>query len=609
MRYNQKKLALLLLIVCSSILVSSVSSSVFAQQPQGTTFIIGYGGTPFDTFNPFTTYTVVSTMSTLDVYDYLIRYNSTFAPVVPDLAYKWYVYPNNSAAVFYLVKNATWSDGYPVTAQDVVYSFEVANNSASRLQPNVEPITAIYAPNNYTVIFHYRRTALFLINTIAAVPIVPKHVWEKYVPNPSNATQLTNYQDYPVVSSGPFEVTNYVQGQYIELTANTHYFYKSRIPHVQHIIIQFFKDTNSMVAALEAGQIDAAAPSLLPVQAQTLEQNYPNIKVVVEPGEELWYIAVNVYPYGHGNPTLRDLRVREALAHAINYTELAQVIWKGYATPAAGLLPIGNEYYDPNLKPYTFNLTLANQILNEAGYKMGANGVRVSPNGTPLSYTLYVVSNAPEEVEAANIIANWWSQIGVQAKVEAVDAGTLASIIWPNFTQDFDLWDWFSSPAVPTLLSVFLSNQTETGTSDSGFQNKTYDRLYSEMMYAPNLSAVKEYAWELQSILYHELPYINLYYVDSIEAYNDKLFTNVFTNMTGGPFSDINWYTFLQIQPVQSTSVVTTTQTSSTQTSSMTSSVSSSAVSVQTSPTMYIVVGAVVVIIVVAAIVLLARRR
>jgi len=547
-------------------------------------------------------------MSTLDVYDYLIRYNSTFAPVVPDLAYKWYVYPNNSAAVFYLVKNATWSDGYPVTAQDVVYSFEVANNSASTYEPNVAGITSVQAIGNYTVVFHYKPTLLFLAEAAAVIPIVPKHVWEKYVPNPSNATQLTNYQDYPVVSSGPFEVTNYVQGQYIELTANTHYFYKSRIPHVQHIIIQFFKDTNSMVAALEAGQIDAAAPYITPVQAEALK-SYPDITVFNGPGLQIWYIGINVNPNGHGNPTLRDLRVREALAHAINYTELTQLIWGNFATPAAGLIPKGWKYYDPNLKPYTFNLTLANQILNEAGYKMGANGVRVSPNGTPLSYTLYVVSNAPEEVEAANIIANWWSQIGVQAKVEAVDAGTLASIIWPNFTQDFDLWDWFSSPAVPTLLSVFLSNQTETGTSDSGFQNKTYDRLYSEMMYAPNLSAVKEYAWELQSILYHELPYINLYYVDSIEAYNDKLFTNVFTNMTGGPFSDINWYTFLQIQPVQSTSVVTTTQTSSTQTSSMTSSVSSSAVSVQTSPTMYIVVGAVVVIIVVAAIVLLARRR
>ena len=550
-------------------------SPTVRSQTSSSTFIIGYGGTPFDTFNPFTTYTVVSTMSTLDVYDYLVRYNSTFSPVVPDLAYKWEVFPNNSAAEFWLVRNATWSDGVPVTAQDVIYSFEVANNSASRLQPQVSIITSIQAPNNYTVIFHYHPTVLFMAYTAAAVPIVPEHVWVKYVPNPSNSTALTDYQDYPLVSSGPFEVTNYVQGQYIELTANPNYFYVSMRPHIQHIIVQFFKDTNSMVEALEAGQIDAVAPTILPSQVKTLE-GYPNIRVVVEPGEEFWYIAVNVYPYGHGNPTLKDIHVRQALAHAINYTELAQVVWQGYATPAGGLLPVGNKFYDPNLTPYQFNLTLANQILNDAGYKMGPNGVRVSPSGIPLSYTLYVINEAPEEVEAANIIAGWWSEIGVKATVDAVDAGTLASIIWPNFTQDFDLWDWFTSPALPTLLDVFLANQTETGTSDSGYNNSAYDALYGQMITATNYTTVYKDAYELQQMLYQDLPYIMLYYVKSIEAYNSQAFTGYFDNMTGGPFSDVNWYTFIDLQPASSPQSSSTTVQQSSSTSSVSTQSSSS---------------------------------
>lgn len=596
--------------------ITAVSPAIRAQ-PSNNTFIVGYGGTPFDTFNPFTTYTVVSTMSTLDVYDSLIRLNSTFSPVVPDLAYKWEVFPNNSAAEFWLVQNATWSDGVPVTAQDVVYSFLVANNSASRLQPQVGIITSIEAPNNYTVIFHYHPTALFLAYTAAAVPIVPKHVWEKYVPNPANATALENYQDYPLVGSGPFQVTDYVQGQYIELTANPHYFYVDRRPHIQNIIIQFFKDTNSMVEALEAGQIDAVAPTVLPSQVKTLE-SYPNLKVVVEPGEELWYIAMNVYPGGHGNPTLKDIRVREALAHAINYTELAQVVWQGYATPAGGLLPVGNKFYDPNLKPYQFNLTWANETLNEAGYRMGPNGVRVSPNGTELSYTLYVINEAPEEVEAANIIANWWSKIGVKATVEAVDAGTLASIIWPNFTQDFDLWDWFTAPALPTLLSVFLSNQTETGTSDSGFQNSTYDKLYNEMVSSTNISQVYQLAYELQEILYQQIPYIVLYYVNSIEAYNSQLFTGYFDNMTGGPFSDVNWYTFIDLQPATQQQQSSTTQPTQSSTPTQTSTTPTQpSPTTQPTPTpqsgtpaaIIAAVAVVVVVVVVVAAILALRRR
>lgn len=492
-------------------------------------------------------------MSTIDVYDTLVKLTPNFSNPVPDLAYKWTIYPNNSAAVFYLVKNATWSDGVPVTAQDVVYSYELASNNVSRLQPNVAPIISVEAINNYTVEIHYHPTLLLINNIISQVPIVPKHVWEKYVPDPLNATALSDYQDYPLVSSGPFTVSQYVQGQYIELTANPHYFYKTREPHIKNIVIQFFKDSNTMVAALESGQIDAVAPTIQPAQISSLESGYPNIKVVVEPGEELWYIGVNVYPYGHGNPTLKDLQVRKALAYAINTTELAQVIWRGYATPAAGLLPVGNAYHDPNLKPYPFNLTLANLTLEEAGYKMGPNGIRVSPNGVPLSYTLYVINSDPEEIQAANIVAGWWKQIGVQANVVPEDGGALANIIWPNFTQDFDLWDWYTSPAVPTLLSVFLANQTETGISDSGYNNSSYDKLYGQMLTATSQAQLKEDAYQLQAMLYNDLPYLMLYYVDSIEAYNTH-FSGLYTNMTGGPFSDVNWLTFLDLQPAHTSS-------------------------------------------------------
>lgn len=561
-----------------------------------------------DTLNPFTTYTQISQISTLDVYDTLIRTNSTFSPVVPDLAYKWMVFPNNSAAEFWLVKNATWSDGVPVTAQDVVYSFELAKNSASRLEPQANIVTLMETPDNYTVIFHYHPSILFLAYTAAAVPIVPKHIWQKYVPDPANATELENYQGYPVVGSGPFQLTNYVQGQYVELTANPNYFYVDRRPHVQRVVIQFFKDPNSMVAALEAGEIHAAASPLLPSQVKTV-QSYPNIKVVVEPGYLMWYIAINVYPNGHGNPTLKDIHVREALAHAINYTELAQVVWQGYATPSGGVLIPGNKFYDPSLQPYYFNLTWANQTLDQAGYKMGPNGVRVSPSGIQLSYTLYVVNNAPEEIEAANIIAGWWSKIGVKVSVQAVDAGTLAGIIWPNFTQDLNLWDWYVNPSLPILLAIFLSNQTEVGISDSGYDNPAYDSLYNQMVSATDNTTLYRDVYELQQIIYQDIPYIVLYGVDSIEAYNSQLFTGFFDNMTGGPFSPYNWYTFIDVQPAGQATHPPSSTTNTQQSATSVGKASSATSQPGMSETIIAGVAVIVVLVVAAAAILALRRR
>ncbi|MEM0121131.1 MAG: ABC transporter substrate-binding protein, partial [Thermoprotei archaeon] len=236
--------------------------------------------------------------------------------------------------------------------------------------------------------------------------------------------------------------------------------------------------------------------------------------------------------------------------------------------------------------------------------------------------TLYVINEAPEEITAANIIAGWWSEIGVKATVEAVDAGTLASIIWPNFTQDFDLWDWFTTPALPTLLDVFLSNQTETGTSDSGYDNPAYNTLYNQMISATNYTTVYKDAYELQQMLYQDIPYINLYSVKSIEAYNSQLFTGYFDNMTGGPFSDVNWYTFINLQPVtqstststqQSSSSSTSTQqsTSTTQpsTSSTSSQSTSTSVSSGISTPLVVSIAVVVVIVIAVAVLLLTRRR
>jgi peptide/nickel transport system substrate-binding protein len=538
------------------------------------TLKVGWGGTPFDTFNPFTTYTVLSEMVTDDAYDALVRLNTAFQPVVPDLAYNWTSSADGTVTTFNLVKNATWSDGTPVTAQDVLYSFQAANDSASRLEPYVTSVTSVTAPDNYTVVFHHVASALFMVEDINLVPIVPVHVWKQYVPDPSNATQLDNYQDYPLVGSGPFTVSNYVQGQYIELTRNSNYFYPALMPHYQQVILQFFKDPNSMIAALEAGQIDAAAPSILPAQISALEKGYPNIDVVVEPGCYMLYIAINIYPYGHGNPTLKDLRVRLALADAINMTELAQVIWQGYAIPAGGLLPLGNLYYNPDLKPYQFDLALANTILDNAGYKMGPDGVRVSPNGTRLSYNFYVVNSWPEEIQAARIIASWWKQIGVEANVIPEDGGALSAIIWPDFKQDFDLWDWEQTPNLPTLLDIFMSNQIETGTSDSGMNDSSYDALYNQMMAAPTQQQVVNDANELQTIAYQQLPYINMYYLKSVQAYNTQTVTGLLLhNMSatpqveaiGGPFNEYNWHTLLDASPV---SAMTVSSTASSATSS-----------------------------------------
>ncbi|MCI4434318.1 MAG: hypothetical protein JHC29_02470 [Thermoplasmata archaeon] len=130
-----------------------------------------------------------------------------------------------------------------------------------------------------------------------------------------------------------------------------------------------------------------------------------------------------------------------------------------------------------------------------------------------------------------------------------MDTGTMSSIIWPDFKQDIDLWDWLVGAADPTILSVFLSTQTETGTSDSGYTNLSYDALYNQMVNASTLQEVKNISYQLQVTLYNDLPYLPLYCPEPIQAYSKK-WTNISTDYPGGPFGGYDWRPFLTVEPL-----------------------------------------------------------
>jgi len=541
---------------------------------------IGWGGTSFDTFNPFTTYAQVSGWATSDVYDTLVRFDKTYTKFIPDLAESWEM--NSTHVVFHLVKNATFHDGVPVTAYDVNYSFYLASQPWSRLSPNVEGVEKIDVIDNYTIAFKVKSPIIFMLMAATAVPIVPMHIWEK-VSDPST------YPDYPPIGSGPFKVVDYKEGQYILLQKNPSFFRRDWIPNVDKIMIVFYSDVTSASNALRAGDIDAVGP-YVPVAVVNDLMNDPRFAVFKVRPVLYFYMAFNMYPEGKGNPTLRDPVVRRALAHAVNVSYLAELAWHGYAQPLATVMPTTNIFYDPNLKPYEFNLTLANQLLDQAGYKRGPDGIRVSPNGTPMKYTILVPSNMPELVRVGQQIALWWSQIGVSADVKAMDTGSMASIIWTKVDNkttlghDIDIWDWFVAPGDPTILSVFLSNQVIMGTSDSGYVNPEYDSLYQQMLEAKDLDTVKEIAWKMQEMLYRDLPYLPLYQVTAPQAYNKNRITGFDLDWPGGPFGGYDWTVFLKIKIVSPTTSAPATTTTTTGLTMTTSFTATSPVSVSATP-------------------------
>lgn len=522
-----------------------------AQASDNSTFTTGWFGTFIDTLNPFTSYSQLTGWVNSNVYLPLVHYDAANHTIQPALASSWVINYSNHTAIFHLNSNAVWSDGVPVTAQDVVYTYQVAEKNYTFVSPYASPVENVTALNSSTVMFTFKGVLWEMF--AAYIYVVPYHVWKSVNPAtyPGYSTNGSTY----FVGDGPYVLKDYVVNQYVKIDRNSRWFIASENPAVQTVIFQEFSSQSSAVSALQSGQVQGLS-GILPANVADFKNN-SNFHVSTSPSLEYLYMSLNLAKNGTGNPTLKNLSVRQAIAHALNMKYLADTVFHGYASTIKSVLAPTNSYYDGNLSLYSYNVKLANQMLNNSGFSMGTTGIRVSPGGTQLSYNLLVPSGNTEAVNLAQLIAQNLSAIGIKISVQAESTGSMASTIWlSNGTlgQDMDLWDWYDNiQAAPQLLSVFLSGQVVTGTSDSGFHNSTYDTLWNQLLNASSVSQARNISDRMQAMLHNQLPYIPLVAPSSINVWSAS-YSGINSSTPGGPFGGLDYMTFVQAKPTGSSS-------------------------------------------------------
>jgi len=585
---------LLTLITTSGLLLSH--ASVRAQQ---TTLTVGWGAAVMDTINP-TAVTVADGGAYVwmhSIYDTLVEGDANGNPI-PGLAYTW-TYTNATTLVLNLVQNATWHDGQPFTAADVVFTVNlfIAHPEFTLMNTYVTGIKSVSNPDNYTVDIQLTSPdSSFIDYKLMGMYILPKHIWQSI----SNYTTFANSSP---VGTGPFMFAQYGgPNTYLALTANPNYFYVSRRPKVDNVNLEYFTSYNAMALALESGKIDYAGPLIPPALIPQLT-SAPGVEIITKPDVRYNHLYFNVYPNGTANPAMRDVRVRRALAHAVNNTYLAIAALEGYARPVNVNMPASLPFWtNPNISAYDFNLTEAAAMLDAAGYKMGSNGVRVGPTGVPLSITIETPSDYTYLFRAAQIVSGWWGQIGVQATPELLDVGTLAGYD-ADWKFDAQMWAWSAGATIDPdwFLSTLLSSQAgpapNPGLSDAGFMNATYDALYNQQVALTNVTQRQQIVFQMEEIVHQQVPYIPLFTPLAIQAFRSDMFTGlpVGTLPPEGQFYTNNL--LVSLTPIMPPSAATVTTV-------MTTSAPSSA----TSNTGIIAVIALI-IVVIAALALLLRKR
>jgi len=509
----------------------------------GGTLIVGWLQEQ-DTLNPLATVTVQGDLVFRELlYDTLLGYGKNLEPV-PWLAKKWEKSEDGLQWTFWLVHNAKWHDGEPLTAEDVKFTIEyVKDNKLPVRLPFVENIDKVEVLDRYTIKVYYTKLIASVLSDFQGLYIVPKHKWEKI-----SGEEALKYPNPHPIGSGPFKFVKWEKKNMAVYETNTEY-WQGR-PYIDKVVFKYYANINTMLLALKKGEIDVIPWEVPEKSIKTLAQ-LPNIKTVA--AERLYYrwISINSSTFGKQNPTLRDVQVRLALNHAIDRDLLIKLIHLGYASPGVSIVSKATPFwFNNNLKPYKFDLGMAREILEKAGYKdRDGDGVRESSDGTKLEYTLLVLSRWPEEMRTAEKIRDWWKEIGVKLHLQSADGGTICSYIYPNYEQDMFLWGFSARPDPNFSLNILREKQIQMW-NDSGWVNPEYESLYDKQICTLDPAKRQEIVYRMQEVVYENAGATVLYYMKVIGAYRSDRFTG-FVNMPNGIMSMLNAYSLRNVHQIK----------------------------------------------------------
>ena len=341
-----------------------------------------------DTLNPFNYIEAQSVTAFQEVYPTLVQYGPGLTDIVPSYAKSWDTSSDGKTWTYHLESGGKWSDGQPLTADDVAWTantiVKYQSGATAVLASSVSHVTKAVATDPNTVVFHYDAPTGNAQSLIAGLYILPKHVWAQYDKN--DGKDLKTYlpeQHLPVVSGGPFTVTQYEKKGTTVFKPNDGFW--GTKPHIDAFAMVYYTNADSMIADLQSGAISAV--DQVPFTAVNAVKKASGVKIDTYPGGEIVNITWNSNPYKLAHRELLDPKVKEALSQCVDVAQIQQVVFSGYADPEGSLLgSIAGDWRSPNVKPVQFNCDQANQMLDSLGYKKGSTASawrRQPPASTP----------------------------------------------------------------------------------------------------------------------------------------------------------------------------------------------------------------------------------
>ncbi|WP_312474253.1 ABC transporter substrate-binding protein [Neobacillus sp.] len=393
-------LGLAMILVIAACSPSSNSTTTGSTEKKGKkTVVIALGSDPV-TFNPNggdggSGYITANVMSSL------VRQDDGYN-ILPDLAKNWDISNDGKTYTFHLREGVKWHDGKPFTAKDVKWTIDTIIEKKGFIVNQLGLVKDITTPDENTAVLELKEPNAAILSVLSGAIIMPAHLYE-------GTDWITNPTNQKPVGTGPFKFVEHKRGVSVTLEANKDYF--KGAPKIDELVFSVIPDENTVVQSFLNGEVDVIdySSALTPAAVPQLEKT-KGVKVVKTLSNSRQYMIANM-----AKKPWDDVRVRKALAYAIDRDELVKKAHKGYAWKAEGFYTpaVKWAYNDKDLMPER-DVEKAKKLLDEAGLKPDKNGVRIKD-------LELLIFQFPVFTDIAKVVQSNLKEIGIETKITTLE--------------------------------------------------------------------------------------------------------------------------------------------------------------------------------------------
>ena len=446
--------------------------------------------------------------------------------ILPNMAESWTSSEDGLTWTYKLRSDMKWSDGVPMTAEDVAYTITRSVQDGWWNHTTVTGNLTATATDAQTLVVTSSVPDPKL--PILDVYIVPKHIYEKI-----SAEDLPNYLADDNVSGGPFQIVERKEGEFIRLVQNPNWFGKK--PAMDQLIFRTFETAEAQYNALKAGDLDAVDDVPGKIFATIMAGDEPNITGIAGNQGSFSELAMNSgcpTGIGDGHVALQDPNVRRAINWSLDRQLMVDKVLNGFGKPAVGISASANPAFDYQVEAdqtYSYDPAKANALLDEAGWiDTNGDGVR-DKDGVELKLR-YFDRSVGGAADTTPFITGFLKDVGIATDVKTFDEDSLAAI---QSKSEFDLYTWGWSPyADPdNILSNFTSSAVPTdpavgGYNDGNWCNAEYDALYEKQNVELDPVKRADLIQQMHKIFVNDGPYAVLYKYDNLQAFRSDRWQN-----------------------------------------------------------------------------------